>query len=92
MFWDDEAIELASNTAVEILGKQGQYSIGDQLHCVYVENLGKIWYGDLELSANVRDVLEELRDRLKQTIYVLKDTRIDDDRSFMNQSVMTVEF
>lgn len=90
MFWDNEELEKASKLAVFVLGDQGKYVVGEQLYCVYVESYGKIWYGDLSLTSDLSK-LEELRDLVREAIYVLRDTRVDDDRSFMNQAVMTLE-
>jgi len=90
MFWDTVVMAEAVKLAVEHVGPMGQYLEKPEYANVglYTHEAGKFWYGDIGLSS-VRG-LKEVAKAMKETVYVIPEMGISDDRPLHQQALTEV--
>jgi len=76
MFWTEEDVQPAVDLAVKLFGPNNQYHYDKNTHKnihIMTREFGKIWFGDLKITDEVRNNLENLSVTINQTIYLLTD-------------------
>jgi len=76
MFWTDEDIQPAVNLAEKLFGPNNSYEHDNRnAHrniSIMTRELGKIWFGDMELNENTKENMEKLSVTINQKVYFTK--------------------
>ena len=75
MFWTDEDIKPAVDSAEQLFGPQNQY-IKDTPYknmSIISREFGKIWYGDVDFDENFKEKMEMLSVTINQKLYLTLD-------------------
>lgn len=93
MFFDTHATGVASKHAEARLGGQGRYhSVSNPSFVgisLYTHEIGKFWYGDIDLPAE-QEKLEAIAKDLKETLFILPDLGIGDERPLHEQALLEI--
>lgn len=79
MFWIEEDVQPAIDSAVKLFGPPNQYS--NEVGCwknvsIISEQYGKLWFGDIDLTDEIKQKLEMLSVTINQKIYLTFDYHI----------------
>ena len=90
MFWDTISMAEAVKLAEKHVGPMGRY-LEKPYHAavgLYTHEAGKFWYGDLAESD--KKGLQALAKGMKETLYVIPELGVLDERPLHEQSLMEI--
>ena len=76
MFYDNEDVSPAVNLAKKLFGSGNSFEFNRNAHknmSIMTREFGKIWFGDIELTDQVRDNLEKLSVTINQRVYFTRE-------------------